>query len=84
MTEDEIIGWYHRLNGHKFEQAPGVGDGQGSLVCCSPWSHKVSDTIEQLNNKKKRSHRHLQFFFHSFFYILFCSKDFHHFVLQVI
>ena len=36
-TEDEMSGWRHRLNGHEFEQAPGVGDGQGSLVCCSPW-----------------------------------------------
>ena len=36
-TEDEMVGWHHRLNGHEFEQAPGVGDGQGSLACCSPW-----------------------------------------------
>ena len=43
MTEDEMVGWYHRLNGHEFEQAPGVGDGQGSLVCCSPWSRKELD-----------------------------------------
>ena len=35
-TEDETVGWYHQLNGHEFEQVPGVGDGQGSLVCCSP------------------------------------------------
>ena len=37
MTEDEIVGWHHRLNGHEFEQAPGDGEGQGSLACCSPW-----------------------------------------------
>ena len=37
--EDKMVGWHHWLNGHKFEQAPGVGDGQGSLVCCSPWGH---------------------------------------------
>ena len=37
MTEDEIVGWYHRLEGHEFEQALGVGDGQGRLVCCSSW-----------------------------------------------
>ena len=42
-TEYEMVGWHHRLNGHEFEQAPGVGDGQGSLVCCSPWGHKESD-----------------------------------------
>ena len=41
--------WYHRLNGHEFEQAPGVGDGQGSLVCCSPWGRKQSDMTERLN-----------------------------------
>ena len=49
MTEDEMVGWYHRLNGHEFEQALGVGDGQGSLVCCSPWDHKELDTTERLN-----------------------------------
>ena len=47
-TEDEMVGWHHRL-GHKFEQAPGVGGGQGSLACCSPWGRKKSDTTEQLN-----------------------------------
>ena len=52
MTEDEMVGWHHRLSGHGFEQAPGVGDGQGSLACCSPWGHKESDTTEQLNNNK--------------------------------
>ena len=45
-TEDEMVGWHHRLNGHEFEQALGVGDGQGSLVCCSPWGQKESDTTE--------------------------------------
>ena len=48
-TEDEIDGWHHRLNGHEFEQAPGVGEGQGSLACCSTWGHKELDTTEQLN-----------------------------------
>ena len=46
MTEDEMVGCHHRLNGHKFEQAPGVGEGQGSLVCCSPWDHKGLDMSE--------------------------------------
>ena len=49
MAEDEMVGWHHRLNGHEFEQAVGVGDGQGSLACCSPWGHKEPDTTEQLN-----------------------------------
>ena len=48
-TEDEMVGWHHQLDGHEFEQAPGVGDGQGSLACCSPWDHKESDTTEWLN-----------------------------------
>ena len=45
-AEDEMVGWHHLLNGHEFEQAPGDGDGQGGLLCCSPWSHKESDMIE--------------------------------------
>ena len=49
MTEDEMVGWHHRLNETEFEQALGVADGQGSLVCCSPWSLKVSDKTEGLN-----------------------------------
>ena len=48
-TEDEMVGWYHWLDGQEFEQAPEVGDGQGSLVCCSPWGHRESDTTEWLN-----------------------------------
>ena len=48
-TEDEMVGWHHWLDGHEFEQALGVGDGQGSLVCCSPWGRKESDTTEWLN-----------------------------------
>ena len=49
MTEDEMIGWHHQLNGHEFEQAPGVGDGQGGLVCCSRWGRKELDMTERLN-----------------------------------
>ena len=48
-TEDEMVGWHHWLNGHEFEQAPEVGNGQGSLACCSPWGLKESDTTEWLN-----------------------------------
>ena len=48
-TEDEMVRWHHRLYGHEFEQTPGVGDGQGSLVCCSPWGRKESDMTERLN-----------------------------------
>ena len=49
MTEDDMAGWHHRLDGHEFESTPGVGDGQGGLTCCSPWGHKESDVTEQLN-----------------------------------
>ena len=49
MTEDEMVGWHHRLNRHESEQAPGVGDGQGDLACYSPLGRKESDTTEQLN-----------------------------------
>ena len=53
MTEDEMVEWHHQLNGCEFEQALGVGDGQGSLAFCSQWGYKESDTIELLNNNNK-------------------------------
>ena len=49
MTEDEMFGWHHQLDGHEAEQALGVSNGQGSVACCSPWGHKESDTTELLN-----------------------------------
>ena len=49
IAEDEMVGWHHRLNGYEFEQPLGVGDGQGSLACCSPWGCKESDTTVRLN-----------------------------------
>ena len=49
MTEDEMVGWHHRLNGHEFELALGVGDGQGRLSCCNPWGCKELDMTERLN-----------------------------------
>ena len=45
MTEDKTVRWHHHVNRHEFEQSPGIGDGQGSLVCCSPWGHKESDMM---------------------------------------
>ena len=51
-TEDEVVAWHHRLNGHEFEQALGDGDGQGSLVCFSPWGCKESDMTEQLKTNR--------------------------------
>ena len=49
ITEDEMVGWHHRLDAHEFEQALGVSDGQGSLACCSPWGRKELDRTEPLN-----------------------------------
>ena len=51
MTEDKMVEWHHRLNGHEFEQTPGDSEGQGGLVCCSAWGHKQSATTEWMNNK---------------------------------
>ena len=79
MTENEMVGWHHRLDGHEFEQALGAGDGQGGLVCCSPWGHKESDTIEQLNWNEQRGKLHgwfvsLNFGHAALTYILVTSK----------
>ena len=52
MTEDEMVGWHHRLNGHESEQTLEDSEGQGILACCSPWGHKESDTTEGLNDNK--------------------------------
>ena len=56
MTEDDMVGWHHRLNGHEFAQTPADSGGQGSLECCSPWGCKELDTTERLNNNSKRIH----------------------------
>ena len=57
-TEDEMVGWLHWLDGHEFEQAPAIGEGQGSLGCCSPWGCRESDMTEQMNwtEKKRQSY----------------------------
>ena len=56
ITEDEMVGWHHRLDGHEFEQAPGDSEGQRRLACCSPWGRKESDTTKQLNNSQLGFH----------------------------
>ena len=56
MTEDEMVAWHHQLNGYGFEQASGDCEGQGSLVCCSPWGRKESGTTWQLNNNNSFLH----------------------------
>ena len=65
MTEDEMVGWHSRPNGRKFEQALGSGDGQGSLVCCSPWSLKESDMTQVLNNRNSNTSLCCAVFSHS-------------------
>ena len=83
MTEDEMVGWHHRLDGHEFEQPLGVGDGQGGLACCSPWGRKELNMTEQLNctETSKLAERHATFYAQKFlFYILvifepFCSLE---------
>ena len=57
VTEDEMVGWQHWLNGHEFEQTLGDSEGQLGLACCSPWCCKKSDTTEQLNNKQMKQFR---------------------------
>ena len=55
MTEDEMVGWHHRLDGHEFEQTPGDSEGQGSLVCCSPWRHRVGHNLWINSNNCEKS-----------------------------
>ena len=96
MTEDEMVEWHHRLNGHEFEQAPGVGDGQGGLVCCSPWGRKDLDTTEWLNwltelmdveNFKKQHDWYLQhwgvFFFSPLYNLNFLSVCHNNFCISL-
>ena len=59
MTEHEMVGWCHRLDGHEFEQALGVGEGQRNLACCSPWGHKESDTTEVTSQTHMSSKRRM-------------------------
>ena len=61
MTEDEMVGWRHQLNGHEFEQTLGDGEGQGSLACCNPWGRKVSDMTQRLNNNNKLDVQNFRF-----------------------
>ena len=58
MTEPEMAGQHHGIDGHEFEQAPGVGEGQGSLACCSPWGHKELDTTEPLKEADIMAEHH--------------------------
>ena len=81
VTEDEMVGWHHQFNGHDFEQAPGDGEGQGSLVCFNLWGHKESDMTEQLNNQDAvHSRRYLQdngFYFFNSSPSLFYKRTWH-------
>ena len=59
-TEDEMVGWHHRLDGHEFEQALGAGDGQGCLACCSPWGCKELDMTEWLNQTSQATPHYIK------------------------
>ena len=61
MTEVEMVGWHHPLDGHEFEKAPGVGDGQGSLACYSLWGHKEVDTTKQLSTAQHSKWKIMRF-----------------------
>ena len=65
MTEDEMVGWHHQLDGHEFELTPGDSEGEGSLECCSPWGHKESDMTEWLNTTNNMRVWGSSFFFRS-------------------
>ena len=60
MTEDEMIGWHDRFNGHEFEQTPGDREGQGGLACCSPWGCKELDMTQQLNSNNNPRMAHYE------------------------
>ena len=73
MTEDEVYQWHHQLDGHEFEQALGDGDGQGSLVCCSPWGHRVwHDWVTELRYKQVHWQWNILNFCRTFWWFLFC------------
>ena len=83
MTEDEMVGWHHHLDGHDFEQAPGVGDRQGSLPSYNAWGHKESDTTERLNWTELNLYVMSHFFFVCF-KILFLLLTFEIFIIMCI
>ena len=82
MTEDEMVGWHHQLNGQEFDQTLGDGEGQGSLVCCSLWGRKESDMTEGLNNDNNHIYRLLIKFFLLCLILLFILSDIY-FVLEL-
>ena len=73
VTEDEMVGWHQWLNGHEFEQVLGVGEGQGSLVCCSPWGRKESYTTEQLNLAEVKAAVTITWYFYQFSRSVMCD-----------
>ena len=78
MTENGMVGWHHQLDGHEFEQVPGVGDRQGSLVCCSPWGCKELDMTELLNWTERRKKEVIYIkilFFTNAFQLVYLNED---------
>ena len=80
-AEDEMVGWHHQLNGHEFKQAPGDGEGQGSLACCSPWGCKDSDKTEWLNNNNKLTWAGSTTLF---LFLVHFPLEFYYFILKVL
>ena len=75
-TEDAMVEWHHQLNGHEFKQSLRDGEGQGSLVCCSPWCHKESDMTEQLENNNTASiHNNLTHLAIQILTMMFCGFE---------
>ena len=84
MTENEMAGWHHQLDGHEFEQTLGVGDGQGGLVCCNSWGHKESDMTEQLNwTELNWNSRGKHFMMHKIQMIMLCTLNSYSVVYQL-
>ena len=69
MTENEMVGWHHRVDGQEFDQASGVDDGQGNLTCCSPWGCKESDMTKWLNNNKMTND--VEHFFNALYQLMY-------------
>ena len=69
MTEDEMVGWHHRLDGHELEQAPGDGEGQGSPAHCSPWGRRELDTTEQLKKSNSKAY-YSSLLHHAFLFLI--------------
>ena len=83
MTEDKVFGWRHQLNGHEFEQTPGDSEGQGSMVCCSPWGHRVKHNLAA-EQQTPTQYSDPFSFFETFFYFITCLFIQYKFIEQML